>query len=161
MQSCAHIPTPDQEDTLSSPTHHGNDPMSCYRNWWSNIQYYHWSLKNCPIPHTQTHNSLCISDTTKHIQYTPPDCPTAWTNDSVDDRDAYIQLGDAYIHFTQWDRHYTITSPETQWYHTAHLPISIPAITHTLVNQNPHAYIMRTSQLPIEHWPFLYYPRAP
>ena len=45
----------------------------------------------------------------------------------------------------------TIILPDTQWYHTTHLPISILAMTHTLIDWNPHAYIMWTSHLPIEH----------
>ena len=121
----------------------------CYRTQWSNMSHYHWSLKNHPIPHTQTHNFLCMSDTTKHMQYTPSECSTTRMNDSVDDQDTYIWLEDIYIHLIQLDQHYTIISPDTQWYHTAHLPISTPEMTHTLVNQNPRTYIMWTSQLPI------------
>ena len=133
----------------------------CYRNRWSNIPYYHQSLKNRPIPHTQTHNFLCISVTTKHMQYTLPEHSTAQTNDSINDRDTYIQLGDTYIHLIKLDRHYTIISPDTQLYHTAHLPISIPAMTCTLINWNPCAYIIQTSHLPIEHRSFTCYPLVP
>ena len=105
----------------------GNKHLSssgvCYRNWWSNMSYYHWSLKNCPIPHTQAHKPLYTLDTMKYTQYILPECSTAQTNDLVDNQDTYIQLGDTYIHFIQPDQHYTIISPDTQWYHTMHLPI--------------------------------------
>ena len=72
-------------------------------------------------------------------------------NDPIDDRGAYTQLQGAYSHFTQPDQHYTTISPDTQWYHTAHLPISTPEMTRTFVDQNPRAYVMQMSQLPIEH----------
>ena len=117
--------------------------------------------KNCPIRYTQTYNRLCTSDTMKHIQYTSPECSTTQMNDPIDNQGVYIQLRGAYTHFTQSDRHYTTISLDTQWYHTAHLPIYTPETTHTPVNRNPCAYIMWISQLPVEHRPFLYHPLAP
>ena len=134
---------------------------ACYRNRWSNIHYFHWSLKNCWIHYTQTYDHSHTLDTTVYSLYTSPERPTSRTNDPIDDWDAYIQLGDAYTHFIQPEWHYTITSLDTQWYHIAHLPSSILAMTRMLVNWNPHTYIMRTSQLPIEHRPFIYYPLTP
>ena len=117
---------------------------SCYRNWWSNVQYYHRTLKNRPIHHTQTYNSLCTSDITKYIQYTSPERSTTRTNDPVDDRDTYIQLGDAYIHFTQPDQHYTITSPDTQWYHTSHC-------TPTYFHSRDDPYARQSESMCIHH----------
>ena len=133
----------------------------CYKNWWNNMPHYHQSLKNCPTPHTQTYKFLCTLNTTKYMQYTPPECFTTQTNDSIDNWDTYIQLRNAYIHFIQPDQHYTIISLDTQWYHTVHLPISISAMTHTIINWNSHTSIMQTLQLPIKHRPFICYPLTP
>ena len=138
-----------------------NGGLICHRNQWSNIHYYHRSLKNHRIRCTQTYDHLCTSDTAIHSLYTSPEHSTSRTNDPIDNRDAYIQLRGAYMHLTRLDRHHSIISPNTQWYHTAHLPISTPEMTHTSVDWNPHAYIMRIFQLPIEHRPFLWYPLAP
>ena len=133
----------------------------CYRNRWSNIHYYRRSLKNRRIRCTQTYDHSCTSDMTIHSLYTSPERSTSRTNDPIDDRDAYIQLRGPYMHLTRSDQHHSTISPDTQWYHTAHLPISIPETTHTFVNRNPHAYIMQTFQLPIEHQPFLCHPLTP
>ena len=136
-------------------------PGWCYRNQWSNIHYFRRSLKNCQIHYTQTYKHSYTLDTTIYSLYTSPEHPTSRTNDPIDDWDAYIQLWGAYIHLTQSDQHHSIISPDTQWYHTAHLPISTPEMTCTLVDRNPCAYIMQMSQLSIEHRPFLFYPLAP
>ena len=134
---------------------------ACYRNRWSNIHYYHWSLKNCRIRCTQTYNHSCTSDTTIHGLFTSPERSTSRTNDPIDNWDTYTQLRGAYMHLTWSDQHHSIISPDTQWYHTAHLPISTLETTRTSVDWNPCAYIMRISQLPIEHRPFLCYPLTP
>ena len=112
--------------------------------------------KNRRTHYTQTYDHSHTLDTTVYSLYTSPERPTSRTNDLIDNRDAYIQLRGAYMHLTQSDQLHSIISPDTQWYHTAHLPISTPEMTRMLVNQNPHAYIMRVSQLPIEHQPFLF-----
>ena len=112
--------------------------------------------KNRRIHHTQTYDHSHTLDTTVHSLYTSPECPTSRTNDPIDNWDTYIQLRGAYMRLTRSDRLHSIILPDTQWYHIAHLPISTPETTCMLVDRNPRAYIMRVSQLPIEHRSFLF-----
>ena len=108
------------------------------------------------------HTIICAHRIQQNMLNTlPPNAPQPERTNPIDDRGTYIQLRGAYTHLTQSDQHHSTISPDSQWYHTAHLPISTPETKCTLVDQNPRAYTMRISQLPIEHRPFLYHPLAP
>ena len=101
--------------------------------------------------HAHRHRHLCMLDTMRSTSYPFPEWSPAQMDNSDDD-------WDTYSHFIQPDRHYTTILLYTQWYHSTHLPIPIPAITCTAIDWNPPAYTLWRLQLSIEHRPFICYP---
>ena len=61
----------------------------CYRNWWSNIHYPHWSLKNCPIPFTEMSKPLPTSNTIRYTSYLSPEPFLTWMNNLINNWGAY------------------------------------------------------------------------